>query len=70
MKKYISSVIFGALGVGAGFALCFVYLVIPQREAMDRSRGAQQAMARFSKLALQHDERGTYFTPPGMIRHE
>jgi hypothetical protein len=70
MKKYISSVIFGTLGVGAGFALCFVYLVIPQGETVDRGREPQQAMAQFSKLALHHDERGAYFTPAGMVRHE
>jgi hypothetical protein len=70
MKKYISSVVFGTIGVGAGFALCFVYLVIPQREAAEKGQEAQQAMSVFSKLTFHHDERGQYITLPGMVRHE
>ena len=70
MKKYVSSVVFGTVGVCAGFALCFVYLVMPQRDAVDRGREAQQAMAPFSKIAFHHDERGQYITLPGMIQHE
>ena len=70
MKKYISSVVFGTVGVCAGFALCFVYLVMPQRDAVERGREAQQAMAPFSKVAFHHDERGQYITLPDMIRHD
>jgi hypothetical protein len=31
MRDYLSSFVFGFLGIGAGFALCFVYLVLPER---------------------------------------
>ena len=33
MKKHLSTIVFGCLGVCAGFTLCYVYVVIPQREA-------------------------------------
>ena len=33
MKKHISTIVFGCLGLCAGFTLCYVYVAIPQREA-------------------------------------
>ena len=70
MKRHISSLVFGTLGAAAGFALCFVYFVLPQADALQRGQEAQQAMKVFSKLSLHHDERGSYFTLPGMVRDE
>jgi hypothetical protein len=70
MKRHISSLVFGAVGVAAGFALCFLYFVLHQREAVERGQEAQQAMTVFSKLSLFHDERGAYIVLPGMVRHE
>lgn len=32
MKKHLSSIIFGCLGLCAGFTLCYVYVVIPESE--------------------------------------
>jgi biopolymer transport protein ExbD len=34
MKKYLFAIVTGCLGLCAGFALCYVYLVLPQRETM------------------------------------
>jgi hypothetical protein len=31
MKKHLSSLLFGCLGLCAGFTLCYVYLVLPER---------------------------------------
>ena len=31
MKKHLSSFLFGCLGLGVGFTLCYVYLVLPER---------------------------------------
>ena len=70
MKTYISALVFGSVGVCAGFALCFVFLVLPEREAGEKGRQAQQAMSVFSKLTFHYDERGQYITLPGMIAHE
>jgi hypothetical protein len=33
MKKHLSSLTFGCLGLCVGFTLCYVYLVLPQRVA-------------------------------------
>jgi hypothetical protein len=70
MKRHVSSLVFGTVGIGAGFALCFVYLVLPRAEALERGRTAEQAMTVFSKLSLTHDEHGAYLTLPGMVRRE
>ena len=70
MKRHISSLVFGTLGAAAGFALCFVYFVLPRADALQRGQEAQQAMTVFSKLSIHYGERGQYFTLPGMIRHE
>ena len=31
MQKHLSSLLFGCLGLGVGFTLCYVYLVLPAR---------------------------------------
>ena len=33
MKKHLSSVMFGCIGLCVGFTLCYVYLVLPKRAA-------------------------------------
>ena len=33
MKKHLSSIVFGCLGLCAGFTICYVVLVIPTHEA-------------------------------------
>jgi len=33
MKRHLSTIVFGCHGLCAGFALCYLYLVIPEREA-------------------------------------
>ena len=33
MKKHLSTIVFGCLGLCAGFTLCYIYVAIPQREA-------------------------------------
>lgn len=33
MKKHLSSLLFGSLGLCVGFTLCYVYLVLPERTA-------------------------------------
>jgi len=32
MKKYLSTIVFGCLGLCAGFTLCYVYIAIPLQE--------------------------------------
>ena len=65
MKKHISSLVFGIVGICSGFALCFLYLVLPTREPLERGHAVEQAMKVFSHLSHHHDnERGSYFTLP------
>jgi hypothetical protein len=65
MRKYISAMVFGFVGACAGFTICFVYLVLPTREPLERGQEAQRAMLVFSHLSLSHDAQGkTYFTIP------
>jgi biopolymer transport protein ExbD len=41
-KKYLFAVVTGCLGLCAGFTLCYVYLVLPQREIMTAASSPQQ----------------------------
>lgn len=47
MKKHVSSIVFGCVGLCAGFTFCFVYLVIPERGSSE-----VQAPGRSELLAL------------------
>ena len=49
MKKHLSSFLFGCLGLGVGFTLCYVYLVLPAREAKQAASSQPQLVAYFSK---------------------
>jgi biopolymer transport protein ExbD len=42
MKKHLSTVVVGCLGLCAGFTLCYVYLVHPQRETKATASTPQQ----------------------------
>jgi len=43
MKTHLSTIVFACLGLFVGFALCFVYLVVPQREATRAALAARQS---------------------------
>jgi hypothetical protein len=61
MKKYISSIVFGCLGICLGFSLCYVRLVLPEQMAkLDAPKPL------FPKLALRISPDGqTVLTVPG-----
>ena len=40
MKRHLSSLIFGSLGLCVGFTLCYLYIVLPERTA--KGTGAQK----------------------------
>ena len=42
-KRYLFAVVTGCLGLCAGFTLCYVYLVLPQREIMAAASPRQRA---------------------------
>jgi len=42
MKKHLFTVVSGCLGLCAGFTLCYVYLVLPQRETEATGSAPQQ----------------------------
>lgn len=49
MKKHLSSFLFGCLGLGVGFTLCYVYLVLPARDARQTASNQPHLVAHFSK---------------------
>ena len=48
MKKHLSSFLFGCLGVGVGFTLCYVHLVLPACDARRTASNQPQLVAHFS----------------------
>ena len=56
MKKHLSSFLFGFLGLGVGFTLCYVYLVLPARDARQTASNQPHVVAHFSKDGQTHFE--------------
>ena len=52
MKKYLPSVATACIGLCAGFALCYLCLVIPHREDKARRPASQQQIA---TITITHD---------------
>jgi hypothetical protein len=49
MKKHLSSFLFGCVGLGVGFTLSYVYLVLPARDAKQTTSNQPRVVAHFSK---------------------
>ena len=49
MKKHLSSFLVWCLGIGLGFSICYVYLVLPAREARQTASNPAHLVAHFSK---------------------
>src|SRR5687768_9312146 len=53
MKKHISTMVFGCLGVCAGFTICFVFLVVPERGPSSAAPAHRSDLVALESASLQ-----------------